>query len=576
MKKVAPLLLAAVALLAAAPAPAVDARFESLRPGPAAGSWDGVLAVSASLARAKDALVFAVDGVPVAAETSPLGDGRLSVRVKGVPAGAEVLSVAEGPAGKRPPLAALRLGPGTGTAFGDWVIYHVMVEMFRNGDRGNDNAVAGWKHPNYAGGDLKGVIEGLDHVRSLGANAIWLSPVFLSATSHGYDVRNYYAIADQWGASGDRAASLELFRSLVKKAHEAGIRVVLDVPLNHASRLYELPEGDPSGLKPRATGAIQPAEKLWESWGGNYRYWSFESSPTRRFLVEAALHWLRDEGVDGLRLDYVRGVPSDFWADLYAEVKKAKPGAFLVGECWADEQGPDGNAREISSYYREVPGKGRQFDSLLDFPMQATLTSVFAGGGSAASLEERLQGDLALYGPSAGPAYFLDNHDMSRFLSWTPDTNRLVAALAFMASLSGPQVIFYGTETGLASGAPKKGFTDSSRVPMPWGSLDDALVARVRKVLEVRRAHTSLWRGARLPIRAEKELLVMAKRDAAETVLVGVNLGKEREVEVDLDGLVAEGVTLKSVLGDSAFVAVPGSRRIRWRLPALSTSILAP
>ena len=362
----------------------------------------------------------------------------------------------------------------------------------------------------------------------------------------------------------------------MKKAHEAGIRIVLDVPLNHASRLYELPEGDPSGLKPRSTGPMQPAEKTWESWGGNYRYWNFDSEPTRKFLVGAALHWLRDEGVDGLRLDYVRGVPSDFWADLYAEVKKAKPGAILFGECWADEQGPDGNAREIASYAREVPGRGRQFDGLLDFPMQATLTAVFARGGSAVSLEERLQEDLALWGASTAPVSFLDNHDMSRFLAWTPDANRLVAALAFMSALSGPEVIFYGTETGLASGAPKNGFTDSSRVPMPWGSLDAALVARVAKVLEVRRAHPSLWRGARLPIRAGKELLVMAKKDGGETTLVGVNLGKESEVEVDLDGLVAEDVALRSVLGESTFAPVPGSRRIRWRLPALSTSILAP
>lgn len=562
--------------LLAPPLPAADARFESVRPSASGDSYEAVLTGSVSGPVAKGPLVFSADGTLVPAEIETLGEGRLKVRMRGVPPGAEVLTVAtSGPKGA--PLAAVRLGPGTGTAFADWVVYHVMVEMFRNGDPANDNAVAGWKHPNYAGGDLKGLLEKLGHIRSLGANAIWLSPVFLSGTSHGYDVRSYYAIADQWGAAGDRAASLELFRTFVKKAHEAGIRVVLDIPLNHASRLYELPEGDPEGLKPRATGPIQPAEKLWESWGSGYRYWNFESAPTRRFLIDAAVHWIRDEGVDGLRLDYVRGVPSDFWADLDAEVKKAKPGAFLVGECWADDQGPDRNAVEIATYYRPVPGKGPQFDSLLDFPMQSTLTSVFARSESAISLEERLQADLALYGPAAGPAYFLDNHDMSRFLAWTPDPNRLVAALAFMASLSGPQVIFYGTETGLTSGAPKPGFTDSSRVPMPWDSLDEGLIARVRKVLEVRRAHPSLSRGGRFPIRAEKDLLLMAKKDATEAVLVGVNVGKEpREVEVDLAGLVADGAALKSALGESTFAPVPGTRKIRWLLPALSTSLLAP
>lgn len=573
MSKVARLLL--VPALLAVPALAADARFESFRPSAAPGWHEAVLTGSRSVLAAKD-VVFAADGVAIPAEIEVAGDGRLRVRLAGIPPAAEVLTLAKA-GSKGTPLAALRLGPGTGTAFSDWVVYHVMIEMFRNGDPGNDNSVAGWKHPNFAGGDLKGLVERLAHVRSLGANAIWLSPVFLSGTSHGYDVRNYYAIADQWGVAGDRAASLELFRSLVKKAHESGIRVVLDVPLNHASRLYELPEGDPLGLKPRATGPIQPAEKLWESWGSGYRYWNFEHAPTRRFLIDTALHWVREEGVDGLRLDYVRGVPPDFWADLYAEVKSAKPGALLLGECWADDQGPDRNAAEIAAFYRPVAGKGPQFDSLLDFPMQSALTSVFARGGSAVTLEERLQEDLALYGSAAGPAYFLDNHDMSRFLAWTPDPDRLVAALAFMASLSGPQVVFYGTETGLTSGAPKPGFTDSSRVPMPWDALDEKLVARVRRVLEVRREHPSLSRGGRFPIRAEKELLVMAKRDATETTLVGVNLGKEpREVEVDLAGLVPDGAHLESVLGESTLSPVEGTRKIRWRLPSLSTSILAP
>lgn len=573
---------AAVAVLALAPLPAsaLDRRFESARPGASPGSWQAVLTGGGPVEKARETLRFTADGADVAATLEPLDGGRLAVTLSGVPAGAEVLAaVAVGPKGQRLPLAALRLGPShAAVRWDDWVIYHVMIEGFRNGNRANDNAVAGWKHPSYAGGDLAGLVEKVPYIRSLGMTAVWLSPVFLSGTSHGYDVRNYYAIADQWGVPGDRAASLQLFRTFVARAHEAGLKVVLDVPLNHASKLYELPEGDPGNLKPRSTGPIQPAEKLWESWGGNYRYWSFDHAPTRRFLIDVALHWIRDEGVDGLRLDYVRGVPHDFWAELYAEVKKVKPGAFLVGECWADEAGPDRNAVEISQYQREVPGKGRQLDSLLDFPLQSALTAVFAHGASAVQLEERLQADLALYGPGTSTTPFLDNHDLARFLSWAKDPERLVAAVTFLAALSGPEAVFYGTETGLVgTGAPKGGFTDAGRVPMPWDALDEPLIARVRAVFEARRAHPALSSGGRLPLRAEKDLLVMAKVAPAETALVGVNLaGSTREVEVDLEGLAPTGTTLRSLLGTSTVTPVPGSRKLRWRLPALSTSVLAP
>ena len=96
-----------------------------------------------------------------------------------------------------------------------------------------------------------------------------------------------------------------------------------------------------------STDPYQPAEKTWESWGGGYRYWNFDHEPTRRFLKDVALYWLRDEKVDGLRLDYVRGVPRDFWAELYAEVKAANPSAFLVGECLMRAPDPGAKLRAL-------------------------------------------------------------------------------------------------------------------------------------------------------------------------------------------------------------------------------------
>lgn len=458
----------------------------------------------------------------------------------------------------------------------DWTIYHVMMGEFRSGSRDNDGEIRGWKHPNYIGGDLQGVLQSVDHIAALGCDAVWLSPIFASRTSHGYDVTNYWRVADQVAVPGDPVASEKLFHDVVDAFHAKGVKVILDIPLNHASRSYDRKLGDPEKLSPRATAARQEAEKLWDSWGGDYRYWDFDDAPTRKFLIDAALHWLVDENVDGLRLDYVRGVPHDFWADLRAAVDAKKPGAYLVGEAWQDAGGAEGNAQDIATYYAPVAGRP-QLPSLLDFPLQMAMTDAFARNGSLADVEAMLRETAKLYGPDAEPTYFLDNHDLTRFASWTDDRDRLVAAVSFMGSLTGSVVIFYGTETGLANGAPKTGFTDAGRIAMPWGKLDEALVARVRAALQARRAHVALRRGARVPLLADRDGLVMAKVAPGETALVAVNLGSApRRFTIDPtrigDGAGAAAFT--AVLGPSAPAASGAPDAIlTWEVPPRTTAI---
>lgn len=558
--KETPLLVAGVLLAAGLPLQAAELRFATLRPTGNGNEWLAVVE-----ARKGDVALWA-DGEPLAAEWHESGAGRWQARLA-VPPGTERIA-----AGKRQPEAVVRIAPHDG-GFGGWTIYHVMLGFFRNGNPGNDGEVEGWRHPNYAGGDLQGVREKAGYLADLGVNAVWLSPLFASRTSHGYDVANYYRLGDAVAVPDDPQASLELFRGLVRELGERGVRVILDLPLNHASRGYDRDAGDPGGLKPRATAARQEAEKVWEGWGADFRYWNFDHGGTRRFLKDVALHWLTSEGVAGLRLDYVRGVPHDFWAELYAEVAARKPGALLIGECWMDAASADANAAEIASYYEPVAPTGRQFDSLLDFPMQMTATDVFARGGAAAALEGRLQATAALYGPDAWPAHFLDNHDMARFSAWAGDERRLVAAVGFLASLSSPLVVFYGTETGLTHGAPKPGFTDAGRVPMPWDALNAALGERVAGFLRARAAHPSLTHGARLPLVGGDEVLVMAKVAPAETALVGVNLGsEERVLEIEAAGLVAADAPFSGLGG----VPLPeiADGRLKWRLPPLATSIV--
>ena len=541
-------LLLALVLLSATTSSADELRVETLIPN-ADGSWTLGLAGAGS-----SQLAIQADDAAVVYE-----DGRLSE----VAAQAARLSIGEGDEEE----LALRLqGPASTWAGAN--VYHVMMGFFRNGTRSNDGEIDGWRHKSYAGGDLQGVLEKADYLADLGVDAVWLSPIFKSETSHGYDVRNYYRIGDAVAVPEDAEASLALYRQVRDALHERGIRLILDVPLNHASKAYERKEGDPKQLKPRATRARQEAEKVWEDWGSGFKYWNFDNDKTRRFLKDVALYWLVDEGADGLRLDYVRGVPHDFWAELYAEVEAAKPGAWLLGECWIDAGGAAANAEDIARYYAPVDGQP-QFHSLLDFPLQIVATDVFARGAEPAQLERWLQHQDALYGPGALPAYFLDNHDMARFLAWTDDDDRLVAAVTYLATLSRPLILFYGTETGLSGGVAKAGFTDASRVPMPWDSLDEALIERFKKVLKLRKEHESLTSGIRLPLASSENLLVFAKRHGEETTLVGVNNGDEsRTMTFDVGAL---GGEFDKLIGGAAPTCEEG--RCTWQLDATSTSL---
>ncbi|MFL6194066.1 MAG: alpha-amylase family glycosyl hydrolase, partial [Thermoanaerobaculia bacterium] len=253
-----------------------------------------------------------------------------------------------------------------------------------------------------------------------------------------------------------------------------------------------------------------------------------------------------------------------------------KPGAFLLGEAWMDNQAQERNAEDIATWFEKLGGSRPQFDSLFDFPMQMTMTSVFARGEAASDLEAWLQRSEAVYGPGARPTRFLDNHDLARFMAWTDKPERLTAALGFLASLTGPVAVFYGTETGLSHVAPKAGFVDVGRIPMPGKGLNESLVARTRTILKTRREHPALSRGGRIPLLADRNQLVMAKVTPEETVLVGVNLAAEpKEIEVDIAGLLAAGATLRPVLGESAATWDAGTGRLRWKLPPLSTVMVA-
>jgi glycosidase len=245
----------------------------------------------------------------------------------------------------------------------------------------------------------------------------------------------------------------------------------------------------------------------------------------------------------------------------------------VFGEAWQDAHGPGTNMGDIALYYQPVAGIGPQFDSLIEFPMKIVMTDVFARGGDARQLERWLQATDAAYGAHGCPIYFLDSHDMSRFADWAVDRSkeRLLAAVTFMATLRGPMILFYGTETALAGGTAQPGFTDSGRIPMPWDNLDEDLIARITEVVRLKRELPVLQRGARWPLFADETAVVMARTDEAAAALVGVNLSDEdREITFPNPARGRTwGARLQGPSPDPA--GEPGA--LRWRIPPLTVAV---
>ncbi len=370
----------------------------------------------------------------------------------------------------------------------DWtrgaVFYEVFVRSFR--DSGGDGK-----------GDLGGLIEKLDYLNDgnpattadLGVDALWLMPVFVSPSYHGYDTVDYETINPEYGTNAD-------FARLVSEAHRRGIRVIVDFVVNHTGSghpwfadsasspssahrdWYVWRRDDPGWTQP--WGGTNPT---WHPLNGFYFYgvfWSgmpdlnFRTPAVRREIERLASLWL-DRGVDGFRLDAARHIVEDgpgqaqvdrpethaYWKEFAAFVRAARPQAILVGENWTDTP-------IIATYYgstAEIAG-GDELPMNFDFPLaERVLAGVDSGDASAISAKlAEIQG---VYPPGVVDAPFLTNHDQVRVatrLGSNPGKMRNAAAI--LLTLPGAPFLYYGEEIGLRNGTTNN--DEAKRTPMPW------------------------------------------------------------------------------------------------------------
>ena len=223
--------------------------------------------------------------------------------------------------------------------------YQIFIDRFFRGNQEKDDSyiTLPWGElptpKSFAGGDLKGITKKLPYLHELGVNALYLTPVFESVSNHKYDTQDYFAIDEMFGGEKD-------FRKFMKAAHEAGFHVVLDAVFNHvserclqfrdvlqngkASRYFDwfLIDGDKVDTKKVNYQCFAACDYMPK--------WNTSCEEVQHFLIGVALHYMKEYGVDGWRLDVSDEVSHDFWRKFRAAVKAENGACVIIGENWHD------------------------------------------------------------------------------------------------------------------------------------------------------------------------------------------------------------------------------------------------
>lgn len=442
----------------------------------------------------------------------------------------------------------------------DQSIYMVMTDRFRNGDPSNDLDSRPGDPSWWQGGDLQGVIDELDYIKGLGMTAIWLTPVTKQTRGgyHGYWTLDFYSVDPHLG-------DMAKLQELVRRAHQTGLKVILDVVLNHVG--YDHPwltDGQHTGwFHPRCEVLDSDQRSVEGCWLAGLPDLDTERPEVRAYLEEWSL-WLIDQTkVDGFRLDTARHLPKDFLAEWAARVHGAHPGFWILGEVWSNDY-------RYQNAYLEAG-----LDAVTDFYTYESVRRALGGAPDAAWL--RLPAPVAesyLVREPTARATFIDNHDVPRFVGPRPDDaarQRLRAALVYLFTQPGIPVLYYGTEVALAGG----GDPDDRRA-MPWsGDLDVVTRDLVTRVAALRRATPALRRGAYLKLAADRAAYLFERRlsDAIAVVAINVSDGPldERVALEDADIPPAYRATLR--FGPADATAILGGGELRVTVPPRASAI---
>ena len=461
----------------------------------------------------------------------------------------------------------------------DIVYYYIFPERYRNGDRRNDprpgprtfhdrsvETHANWNEKPYLprsgdgsddmygndffGGDLDGIAQKLDDIRELGANTLYLTPIFQAASNHKYDTADYRNVDVHFGGNA-------AFERLVRATRKRGMRIVLDTSLNHSGsdsiyfdRFGKYPDigaFDGARIHPESPYADwyrfdadgSDPDGQYQGWGGaqdlpeldknsvSYRDFAFRGDDS------VMKHWL-DAGASGWRMDVAPWISDDFWREWRMAVKGHRADALTVCE----------TQFESSKFLL-----GDEFDSTMNYVFRDAVQA-YANGGDARAIYRNIELLRETYPPQAffASMNLLSTHDTPRALYAFGDRDehassaqialakrRLRLAVFFQMIFPGAPTVFYGDEVGVSGGEDP-----FNRVTYPWpdegGKRDLGLRDAFKRLIRMRNGNAVLRHGSiDAPAYLDAHAIVLIRHDGKQWAVTALNNSDMmRQVEIVL------------------------------------------
>ncbi|MBE0571635.1 MAG: alpha-glucosidase C-terminal domain-containing protein [Ignavibacteriaceae bacterium] len=458
----------------------------------------------------------------------------------------------------------------------DAIIYSLMIDRFNNGDPSNDNPVnhdSLFTPANYNGGDLQGIINKISegYFDQLGINTFWISPI-VDNTNKAYREyppphRYYTGYHGYWPISlegvEEHFGDMNLATELISKAHNNDIKVLLDFVANHIHEEHPLwkENRDWFGVLELPDG--RKNLRLWDeyrltTWFEPYMP-SFDyvgSKVALETMTDNAVWWLKETKADGFRHDAVKHVPNEFWRLLTKKIKERieipnQTKVYQIGETF-------GGYDLISSYV-----SNGQLNSQFNFNLYDTAIPVFLDGeNSFELLDLQMQKTFQVYGVNHLMGNLVSSHDKIRYMAYadgdleindgkaneiawtnppkvdnTSSYDKLKLHLAYILTIPGVPVIYYGDEIGM-TGASDPDNRRMMRFDNDLNEYEKQMFKDVSKLIRSRGDHSALRHGDFLTLQADKNIYAYLRSDMNERILVILNKSeKEQQVNLTLPSI---------------------------------------
>ena len=457
----------------------------------------------------------------------------------------------------------------------DWdeaVVYFMMTDRFFDGNESNNTASGadtyGDNEGLYHGGDFAGVTAKLDYLQDLGVNTIWITPIVenvkgVAVTDEGSEDVPYNAAYHGYWASdftklNPTLGTTEEFETMISEAHNRGMRIMVDIVVNHAGYGTESTFADMLRNKSVSEGDIK-------SWQSGLPDFATENADVRAKLVEWQTSWMKDYGVDYFRVDTVKHVDSTTWAALKNSTTEVNPSFKMIGEYFGAGYASNGSTL----------GTG-QMDADLDFDFNDQATSFVSGNIS--SVEKFLSARNSALNNAYMTGQFLSSHDEDGFKAslmngkkYTEDEATAAALVAATLQLTakGIPVIYYGEEVGLSGLNNYPYQTNRYDMDFSLATEDNVTYQHYKTMLSIRNAYTDVFaRGSRTSILSSDEdgYDVIARSYGDTTLYVGMNINKKAtEVTIPVS---AEAGSKMENLYDGKEYTVSADKTVTVSIPA--------